>query len=306
MEKLIRDLPGPILVLGSGGFIGQNLFKKILAVRKDVKGTVRSDLLSACPGHLMDEIHLNNWLNRKKDKFVPRTTFNLLAHTGKVVTGHDYSRDEFLCYQTNFILVARFLERISSISNSTFIHAGSSVEYGTNVDAPPEFAQLEPLTPYAVSKAAASGLVNCYGKNGYRTANLRLYSVYGQHQNGIKLIPSVVREAKLGKLPAFGNPEASYDFIHVDDICRAFILAALNLKKENYGEAFNIGTGHAITLKKLAEITKKAFDIKEEPTFHKYEGGTYHSKPWRANTKKAEELLGFKYNIELREGLKTL
>jgi nucleoside-diphosphate-sugar epimerase len=40
-EQYIRDLRGPILVLGASGFIGANLFHQILSVRSDVYAVVR-------------------------------------------------------------------------------------------------------------------------------------------------------------------------------------------------------------------------------------------------------------------------
>src|SRR6185312_14707151 len=41
LPKMIAALPGPIVVLGAGGFIGANLLHQLLAVRSDAYGTIR-------------------------------------------------------------------------------------------------------------------------------------------------------------------------------------------------------------------------------------------------------------------------
>ena len=42
-ESLVRELHGPILVLGASGFIGANLMRTLLDIRSDVFGTASRD-----------------------------------------------------------------------------------------------------------------------------------------------------------------------------------------------------------------------------------------------------------------------
>ena len=42
LEDKLKNLSGPVLVLGASGFIGANLLRRLLAVRSDVTGTVFS------------------------------------------------------------------------------------------------------------------------------------------------------------------------------------------------------------------------------------------------------------------------
>ena len=46
-----------------------------------------------------------------------------------------------------------------------------------------------------------------------------------------------------GKYPEFVNPDISRDFIFIADVNEAFIDTALNLREQDYGESFNIGSG---------------------------------------------------------------
>ena len=58
-----------------------------------------------------------------------------------------------------------------------------------------------------------------------------------------------------GQLPPFVDPRTSRDFIHVDDVCAAFVKSATAMRPEIYGESFNIGTGTKTTIADLAELT---------------------------------------------------
>lgn len=278
IRESIAALKGPISVLGGSGFVGRNLASMLREHRADVLSGSRSDL---------DAILAKN----------PKTVFNCIAYGTK-----PGEVDPLASYEVNFLQTAKILARLSP--DAVFIHAGSSVEYGTNCSGPTEDSPLAPITPYAVSKAACADLLWYLGKTeGRACANLRLYSVYGKHQAENQLIQVVLRHGREGKFPSFVPREVSYDFIHVDDVCRAFILAAVSLPKAHYGESFNIGTGKAVAIGEVADTAKKLFGIAAEPAFTLPYPKTYFGKPWFANTKKAAEVLGFKAPLSFAEGL---
>ena len=56
-------------------------------------------------------------------------------------------------------------------------------------------------------------------------------------------MPNLVAKAMAGTFPPFVNAETSRDYVYVDDVCNAFIMAAAKMSPDIYGESFNIGTG---------------------------------------------------------------
>lgn len=197
--------------------------------------------------------------------------------------------------EDNFYLPKTILEE----TNATYIHAGSSVEYGNYYNAPDEDTPLNPNTEYGVTKASASALVAYYGSKGRKCCNLRLYCIYGEGDRKDSLLSNVVKFGKNGKFPPLSHPYLSRDFVHVSDVCEAFLLAAKNLHPDNYGEAFNIGTGLATTLAQIAKIAKEAFRIKNDPIFNNL---PYES--WYSDPSKARDLLGFNPKMELSTWIK--
>jgi nucleoside-diphosphate-sugar epimerase len=244
LQAYIRALRGPILVTGASGFVGANLFKTLTAVRDDVYAIVhreKSWRLVEVKDERVIAVDLNDYAAAKNliNSVAPQTVFDCAAYGA-----YSFEEDANLIYQTNFQSIVNFVGLIASQPFAAFIHAGSSSEYGTNCAAPSEDSVCEPNSPYAVSKVAVASYLRFMGKqHGFPCVSLRLYSVYGPLEDTSRLLPNLLRQALAGKLPPLVDPRTSRDFIHVDDVCAAFIMAAAKMHPGLYGENFNIGTG---------------------------------------------------------------
>jgi dTDP-glucose 4,6-dehydratase len=103
-----------------------------------------------------------------------------------------------------------------------------------------ESAPFAPNSPYAASKAAAEHLVRAARHTfGLDTLITRCGNNYGPRQFPEKLMPLTITHALAGKpIPVYGDGGNVRDWIHVDDHCRAIMLA---LEKGTPGETYNIG-----------------------------------------------------------------
>jgi nucleoside-diphosphate-sugar epimerase/glycosyltransferase involved in cell wall biosynthesis len=304
LENYIRSLEGPILVIGASGFIGANLFKKLSTTRQDVFAVVRKTKgwrLAEIKDDKIIAIDLNDFsaVRNLISNILPNTVFNCLAYGA-----YSFEKDTSLTYQTNFQSVVNLVELLSQRPISSYVHAGSSSEYGANCEAPSEDSACEPNSAYAVSKTAASTYLSYMGKhNSFPCVNLRLYSVYGPLEDTSRLIPNLLRKALQRDLPPFVNPGISRDFVHVDDVCTAFVIAAAKMHPDLYGENFNIGTGIKTSIRDLAELACKIFDIPVQPKFGSMEDRAWDLKDWYSNPSKALSLLGWSATITLDQGL---
>lgn len=250
---MIEALQGPILVLGAGGFIGSHIFKKLSGVRSDVYGTTHVGRQDRIKGytHWVDVDVVRGWESMLKYAIQPKTIINCIAYGS-----HPDEQDKERIYETNFNLVVRILNTMPE--GCVYVHAGTSSEYGYNCTNAQEDQRLTPNSDYAVSKAAASQLIEYYGKQkGIRCCNLRLYAVYGPYEQEDRLIPKLVASALEKKLPQLVAPDISRDFVYVEDVVEAFITAAYGLTLPSYGmfgESYNICTGMPTMLCKLAEL----------------------------------------------------
>lgn len=113
----------------------------------------------------------------------------------------------------------------------------------------------------------------------------------------------LIKEGKQPKI--FGSGDQTMDFIFIDDIARCSILA---LTQDVAGEDFNVAMGAETSLKELCYALLRAMDSDLEPEFVPLPEERQKVEVYRrlASTKKAEDLLGFKAEVELEDGLRKL
>lgn len=274
-------LRGPIVVIGASGFIGAKLFFSLIQLRSDVYAASRSVNNSWRMLQFPDQVKSENLLNlditdisdvrRQFQRLKPRTVINLSAYGA-----YERQRDPAQIHTVNYLGVLNLIQVLQDEGCDAFIQAGSSSEYGLNCVGPKETDQLLPNSDYSVSKGAASLLISYYGKiKNFPCVNLRLYSIFGPFEERDRLIPKLISQGLSGKLPPFAQPEISRDFVYVDDCTHAIVRSALTVCKLNPGISVNIGSGKKTTLREVAEISQKTFDIHEEPKF-----GTMANRKW--------------------------
>jgi len=162
---------------------------------------------------------------------------------------------------------------------------------------------------YAFSKQAQENIGLMIGKTyGINTSILRFFLVYGPRQalsnpyTGVCTIFST--RALYGKPPIiFEDGMQSRDFVSVNDVCQALILAM----EQNIanGEIFNVGTGVPITIKEVAEIISKKINPKLNPIYNQQFriGDIRHCV---ADISKIKNKLGFSPTITFKEGIDDL
>ena len=299
----IRQLQGPILVLGASGFIGANLLRMLLEHREDVYGTATrlpAWRLEGLPRNhvLVTDLLIDSNLDALLEDVKPRTIFDCIAYGA-----YSFETDRELIYRTNFNLISRLLSRLDPRSLSCYVHAGSSSEYGDNASGPREDAAPAPNSHYSVSKVAAASLIHYFGKKkGLPCANLRLYSAYGPLEDSSRLIPNIVHFGASGGYPELVDPRVSRDFVYVDDVAQAFIDVGLKLREDDYGESFNVGTGRKTTIGDIVSVSQRLFDIRQDPVFT-MPNREWDLTDWFSDINRVRERFGWAPRVGLEEGL---
>jgi len=162
----------------------------------------------------------------------------------------------------------------------------------------------EPDTPYGVSKLAEEKHCLAYAKlYELEAVCLRYFNVYGLNQRYDaygNVIPIFARRMLRGEtLTIYDDGEQTRDFVNVDDVARANILAA---QAQGVSGVFNIGSGTALTVNELVVQMGKACDITPEiKRAQPRKGDVRHS---RADISSASSVLGYRPTVELIDGLR--
>ena len=195
--------------------------------------------------------------------------------------------------------------RINNIKK--VVCASSSAAVG-DVDPPiHERLPMLPISPYGASKSFMETFASAYHNSyGIDTVCLRFSNVYGPlSATKTSLVAKFIRYVMEGKtFNIYGSGEQTRDFIHLYDLIEAIKLAAT--VNNVGGETFQLSSA---TEKTINEIIKKLVDILNTMGYTAKYINT-ESKigdimtNWADNTK-TREMLGWKQNIDLDEGLKS-
>lgn len=187
------------------------------------------------------------------------------------------------------------------------VFASSASVYGDPKKLPMhEDDELNPLTPYCISKRAGEDLLGFYQRTkGLHWIALRFFNVYGPGQKTTAYYTSVinhfVNRLRNGQPPIIdGKGEQSMDFIHVHDIA-ASVVAALEAEMGNV--PINIGTGIDTSVATLAKILIDAVGADVEPRFNPRDVLVSRR---AADITRAREVLGWEPTITVEDGMTDL
>ncbi|MCE2469527.1 MAG: SDR family oxidoreductase [Dehalococcoidia bacterium] len=160
-----------------------------------------------------------------------------------------------------------------------------------------------PISPYGVSKLAAEKMALVYHElHGVEVACLRYFNVYGPGQRSDaygSVLPIFVFRMLAGEsLTVFDDGEQTRDFVYVDDVARANLLAA---EPGAPSGVFNVASGKAISLNRLVGLLREASGLDARVTHEAPRPGDVRDS--LADTAKARRELGFEAAVSIEEGI---
>ncbi len=188
------------------------------------------------------------------------------------------------------------------------VYASSSSVYGELSPVLPKTEDLPllPKAPYGVSKLAAELYCRVFSQvYGLETVSLRYFNVFGPRQHPdseyAAVIPRFLRRMMAGQRPViYGDGEQSRDFTPVANVVAANLCAAEGT--QGIGEVFNVACGRASTLNQLVGWLNDALGTVLAPIYEApRRADVRHS---YASIRKAEELLGYRPQTDIRDGLR--
>jgi nucleoside-diphosphate-sugar epimerase len=191
---------------------------------------------------------------------------------------------------------------------SRFVFASSSSIYG---DAPEEIKHEslppDPLSPYALQKYGAEKYCQLFHQL-YRlnTVALRYFNVFGPRQSFNSGYSGVIARfcTQMLKQEAptiFGDGKQTRDFVYVQNVVSANLLAATAPAESVSGAVFNIGGGESVNLLELHAELNRQTGQSIQPKFEPARQGDVRSSS--ASIKAAQGRLGYQVLVPWKEGL---
>lgn len=267
-----------ILVTGGAGYIGSHM-TRMLALRgfePIVLDTLEFGHKESLPGSVPLVV------GNVGDEAVVRKIFSdydvsAVMHFAGYLQVEESVRFPIKYMKNNVLAPAVLLEAMRESGVGRIIFSSTAAVYG-NPQTPliPEDHPNNPVSPYGLSKWTFEELLGVYGRLfGLRSISLRYFNACGASLDGTHgevhdpethLIPLACRAA-LGQGKDFAIFGTDYetpdgtairDFIHIEDLCEAHILALDALGNGHNTDVFNVGTGTGASVQDVVHEIVKA------------------------------------------------
>jgi nucleoside-diphosphate-sugar epimerase len=188
------------------------------------------------------------------------------------------------------------------------VYSSSASVYGDAVEEPmTEDHPFNNTNFYGATKVAGEQMCRAFHhRYGLNYAGLRYMNVYGPRQDYhgayIAVIMKILDAIDEGKPPTiYGDGSQAYDFVYVGDCAEANVLA---MKAETVDRFYNIGTGVRTSIKELVDMVVELTQFRQLPRYEP--AGLTFVKNRIGSPERATAELGFKAQVQLREGLQKL
>jgi UDP-glucose 4-epimerase len=269
-------LLGSILVTGGAGYVGSHVVKTLgekgftVLVYDNLSKGYRDAIL--CGELVVGDLADTDLLDRTIKEFQPDAVIHFAAF---IEVGESVS-DPIKYYQNNLANTINLLHVLTKYQVNKFIFSSSAAVYGSPEKVPiTEDEKINPINPYGQSKAIVEKVVDdLSAATDFQQVSLRYFNAAGadptgrigeRHNPESHLIPLALKTAK-GELQSFKIYGTDYptpdgtcvrDYIHIEDLADAHLLALNYLLDNGRSDFFNCGYGHGYSVKEVINTVKK-------------------------------------------------
>ena len=309
-EATLHQLDGAqVLVIGGAGFLGSHVVDhltqtpaaRIVVLDNFVRGT-RENLQQAVAEPRVEVVEGSVTDLPLLRRLMEGTDF--VFHLAALWL-YECVHEPRSALEVNVVGTYNVVEAAADAGVRKVVYSSSASVYGDAAFTPmTEEHPFHNRTMYGATKIAGEQFFRAFNEQrGLQYAGLRYMNIYGPRMDYqgtyVSVIMKVLDRIDQGLPPIiFGDGSQAYDFIHVEDVARANLLA---LQSDASDEFFNIGMGVKTTIRELVELLLNITGSGLEPEYRPQEQMFVTHRV--GSTEKAERLLGFRAGIPLRDGL---
>lgn len=241
-------------------------------------------------------------LDRANVEYLGGHGFDIIFHLAALIDVEESQREPELYRETNVTMTENILREFP---NTPVVFASTAAVYAAS-DAPlTERMPVEPENIYGETKLAAEEIVRRHGEH----AILRFFNVAGcspgfvdNHPKITHLVPRIIQSK--GAISIYGNDYLTHDgtcvrdFIHVQDICDAFLAAGERLLSKGASLTANLGSGRGYSVLEVSRAASRVLSDMGPPLFAPRRQGDAASLVADITTARAELDFAPKYSLE--------
>lgn len=311
-----------ILVIGGAGYIGSHMVRMLAKqgynpVVFDNLSKGHREAVANYPfelGDLGDKARLTEVFKKYSIEAVMH--FAAFAEVGESV------KEPSKYYHNNVAKVLDLLDALVENDIKYFVFSSTAATFGEPIRPKiDESHPQNPINPYGNTKLMVEKILADFDTAyGLKATALRYFNASGADDSGeigeshnpeTHLIPIVLQAAagKRASIKMFGTdyptPDGTCvrDYVHVNDLARAHILALEKMFKDNVSERFNLGSGNGFSVAEIVKEAKRITGI--DFTVEKAPRRDGDPAVLVADSAKAERILGWKPQYNLTRIIET-
>jgi GDP-4-dehydro-6-deoxy-D-mannose reductase len=244
-----------VLVTGGAGFVGGHLIANLRRTHADWR-------LEAPPGPGVPG-GLDITDAAAVDACIARIQPDVVVHLAAIAAVTDSVRDPRLTWKVNLDGALNIVLALQDKAPKAHLLFVSSAEvYGESLNGPgptDETALLQPVNPYAASKAAADLMVRQAAANGLSATIMRPFNHTGAGQGEAFVAPNFagqIARIEAGLAPPVievGSLDDERDFLDVGDVVRAYVVMLERRGERETAGVFNVASGRPVRIGDLLE-----------------------------------------------------
>jgi UDP-glucose 4-epimerase len=284
----MRQAEPTVIVAGGAGYIGSHMVRMLgeqgyRPIVVDNLATGHADAVEGallCRGEIGDAAFMAELLREHRPACVMH--FAAASLVGESVA------DPAKYWRNNTLQTLALLDTMRECGVGQFIFSSTAAVYGDPLEVPMrEGHRRQPINPYGRSKLAVEHAVEDYGRAyGLRSVTFRYFNAAGAHPDGTlgerhepetHLIPLVLQVAsgrrefiaRFGSRHATADGSCIRDYVHVQDLCAAHLLALRRLEAGGGSAVYNLGNGQGHSVNEVIEaarrVTGHAIPVRDDP-----------------------------------------
>ena len=298
-----------VLVTGGCGFIGAGVVQRL--TREGASVVVVDDLSSGVAARLAPEAQLVEASVLNHEVMAREiASADAVVHLAAIASVERCQADPIYSHRVNQGAFVEILTLVRKRDGVPLIYASSAAVYGNHAPSRgiSEADRAVPISNYGADKLAMELQARAaFALWGTSSVGLRFFNVFGPGQNPDSSYSGVITRfigdlTRTGQLTIHGDGQQTRDFVHVDDVVDAVVLALRSGLKG--APVFNVCTGVGTTILDLKAAVEAVGGLTAQVSFAPSRPGDIRRSV--GDGRRAAKALGFRPRRSLQDGLSTL
>jgi nucleoside-diphosphate-sugar epimerase len=297
-----------VLVTGHRGYIGSVLAPFLAGAGHDVVG-LDSDLYRHCDfGEVSGQTRVPSIEVDVRDVGIDVLAgFDAVVHLAALSNDPLGALDERLTYEINHVASVQLADRSKQAGVARFLFSSSCSNYGASggTELLDEEAELRPLTAYGRSKVLVEQDVRALADDSFSPTFLRNATVYGVSPRlrlDIVVNNLVAWAVTTGEVRLASDGSPWRPLVHLEDLCRAFLVVLEAPRERVHAEAFNVGgTSENYQVRTIAELVA---EVVPNSRVELAPDASPDARNYRVSCEKLASMLAFVPRWDVRRGVR--